>query len=166
MAMLKFVQVLNTGSDDVPESDQVQRAAKSVADDVIFTTTRGRTKPGKHLCLGLALKSLTGSRRIVEIMNRFGHSVSYHTVESLETQLASEIIDRKESIPDGLSCSTGLMTSLAWDNYDENNETLYGAGTLHDTVGICYQNVPEARAESVDISSQEHQTNPATHSSR
>ena len=35
----------------------------------------------------------------------------------------------------------GLCTGIAWDNYDENSETLSGSGTLHDTVGICYQNV-------------------------
>ena len=35
-----------------------------------------------------------------------------------------------------------LYLSLAWDNYDENTETLSGSGTLQDTVGICYQNIP------------------------
>ena len=34
----------------------------------------------------------------------------------------------------------GLATGLSWDNFDENLETLSGSGTLHDTVGICYQN--------------------------
>lgn len=39
---------------------------------------------------------------------------------------------------------------LAWDNYDELTETLSGKDTLHDTVGICYQNrvdVDHATAE-------------------
>ena len=35
-----------------------------------------------------------------------------------------------------------LFTGLAWDNYDELTETLSGRDTLHDTVGICYQNRP------------------------
>ena len=35
-----------------------------------------------------------------------------------------------------------MLTALAWDNYDEQNETTSGFGTLHDTVGICYQNIP------------------------
>jgi hypothetical protein len=30
---------------------------------------------------------------------------------------------------------------LAWDNYDELTKTLSGKDTLHDTVGICYQNI-------------------------
>ena len=142
LALLQFFQVLYTGESAQPENERVQRLVQSVSDDVIFATTRGRIKPGKHLCLGLGLKSLTGSRRVLEILNRFGHSVSYHTVETIETQMATEISDRNQAIPDGLTKSAGLSTSLAWDNYDENTETLTGSGTLHDTVGMCYQNIP------------------------
>ena len=36
----------------------------------------------------------------------------------------------------------GLCTCLAFDNYDELTETLSGRDTLHDTVGICFQNRP------------------------
>ena len=36
---------------------------------------------------------------------------------------------------------------MAWDNYDENSETLSGSGTLHDTVGICYQNLTPQNTE-------------------
>ena len=35
----------------------------------------------------------------------------------------------------------GLATGVSWDNYDGDTETLSGAGTLHDTVGISYQNL-------------------------
>ena len=80
-ALLQFFKVLYTGESAQPENERVQRLVQSVSDDVIFAaTTRGRIKPGKHLCLGLGLKSLTGSGRVLEILNRFGHSVSYHTV--------------------------------------------------------------------------------------
>ena len=94
---------------------------------VIFTTSRGRIKPGKHLCLALGLKSITGSRKVLEVLNQFGHCISYNITESIETDLATVI--------------PGLCTGLAWDNYDENSETLSGRGTIHDTVGICYQNI-------------------------
>ena len=45
-------------------------------------------------------------------------------------------------LPDLLLPLLGLFTGLAWDNYDELTETLSGRDTLHDTVGICYQNRP------------------------
>ena len=38
--------------------------------------------------------------------------------------------------------SDNLGYALAWDNFDENSETLSGHDTLLDTVGICYQNIP------------------------
>jgi hypothetical protein len=88
----------------------------------------------------LGIKSMTGSRKLLEIMNRFGHAISYHTVEALETELATNISDRHCATPDGILQVAGICTGLAWDNYDEMNETLSGSGTLHDTVGICYQN--------------------------
>ena len=68
--------------------------ARSVCDDVVFITTRGRTKPGKHICLALGIKSMTGSRRIIEILNRFGHSISYHVMESMETELATFVTEK------------------------------------------------------------------------
>jgi hypothetical protein len=109
--------------------------------DVMFATSRGKIKPGKHLTMGLGMKSLTGSRKVINVLNRMGHSISYQIAEELETQLATEISERKISTPDGLLRQPGLMTGLAWDNFDENTETISGAGTVHDTVGICYQNV-------------------------
>ena len=140
-ALLDFFYTLYTGSSNVSStSDSVQRLIRSISNDVMFATTRGRIKPSKHISFGLGLKSSTGSRRVLEILNRFGHAISYHKAEELETQMASDSIDRSGATPDGLHQQVGLCTGLAWDSYDENTETLSGRGTLHDTVGICYQN--------------------------
>ena len=75
------------------------------------------------------------------MMNHFGHSIGYHIAEALETELATAVYEKNQAIPNGLLKSPGLATGLAWDNIDENCETLSGSGTLHDTVGICYQNI-------------------------
>ena len=74
-AVLEFFRVLYTGSNKPPWDERIERLVKSVSDDVLYVTTRARIKPGKHLCMGLALKSMTGSRKVVEILNRFGHGV-------------------------------------------------------------------------------------------
>ena len=92
------------------------------------------------MCLGVAIKSLTGSRRVIDILNRLGHSVCYQLVVEYETELANAIQDKGQLLPDGLIPASDLCTAVAYDNYDEICETLSGAGTLHDTVGICYQN--------------------------
>ena len=109
----------------------------------MFATTRGTLKPAKHLCLGLGLKSMTGSKKIINILNKFGHCVSYNIAEELETELAMTVKDKGCVTPEGIMQMPGLSTAVAWDNFDENTETLSGSGTLHDTVGICYQNVVE-----------------------
>ena len=137
--LIQFLRVLYTGS-SAPASEKVERLIKSAADDMIYAISHGRIKPSKHVCLALGMKSLTGSRKLIEALNRFGHCLSYHTAEEIETGLAEDIIQKDEVTPDGLQKKKGLCTGLAWDNYDEMNETLSGRGTLHDTVGICYQN--------------------------
>ena len=67
-------------------SNLKQIRTKSISEDVAFAATSGLIKPQKHLMLGFALRSLTGSRQIVEIMNRLGHCISYHTIEEIETE--------------------------------------------------------------------------------
>ena len=142
--LMEFFRILYTGSCENGQNAQVERLIDSVTDDVVYATSHARMKPGKHISLAIAMKSLTGSRRVIEILNRFGHCSGYHVAESIETQFATEIAARNTATPDGMSSEPDLYTSLAWDNYDEMTETLSGKGTLHATVGICYQNIPES----------------------
>ena len=135
-----FFTVLFTGSGKQVSDTRTERFVGSAAQNAVFVTTRGVVKPAKHLCLGLGLKSLTGSRKVLEIMNHFGHCVSYHVVEELETNLATTVLNKEKATPYGMLLESGLATSVAFNNYDENSETLSGEGTLHDTVGICIQN--------------------------
>ena len=59
-------------------------------------------------------------------------------IAQLETQITTSITEKDCATPQGmLITKPGLATGVVWDNYDL---TLLGAGTLHDTVGICYQN--------------------------
>lgn len=146
-ALLDFFRVLYSGTRNPSNNERTERLVQSASDDVIFASTHGKIKPAKHMCLGLGLKSMTGSRRVIELLNRFGHSISYHTIETFETELATDISDRNNATPDAIQQISGLCTSLAWDNYDENTETLSGSGTLHDTVGICYQNIIDETTE-------------------
>ena len=40
----------------------------SIAQDLVFATTSGRYKPSKHLKVGLALKSITGSKKAITML--------------------------------------------------------------------------------------------------
>ena len=77
----QFFTVLYTGANQQPDIEKIKRLVQSVSQDVIYATTRGRTKPGKHLTLGLGLKSITGSRKVIEVLNRHGHCIGYHKAE-------------------------------------------------------------------------------------
>ena len=77
------------------ESSIKKRRVNSISHDIIYAITGGAVKPAKHLLMGLAFKSMTGSRHIIEILNRLGHSISYNATEELETELTFFICDRR-----------------------------------------------------------------------
>ena len=106
---------------------------------MIFTATSGQTELKKHLMLGMTMKSPTGSRKVIEILNKLGHCVSYHTVEVIETEMTLEANKEGALTPQGMTCNPALGTGLAWDNFDRFVATMTGTDTLHDTVGIAYQ---------------------------
>ena len=105
----------------------------------IFAATAGLKKPQKYLMLGIALKSLTGSREIIEIMNRLEDCVSYHIIEEVESEATFESTNRSLLTPIRMKLNPRCGTGVAWDNFDWFDETITGKETLHDTVGITYQ---------------------------
>ena len=121
-------------------SEEVQRRAQSTSQDALFIVRRGRAKPEKHVTLGTTVKSLTGSKKLVTVLNRFGHCLNYSSLEELETATADALQERGVACPDGTL--KGSPMGLAFDNFDEITQTLSGADSLHDTMGILYQNIP------------------------
>ena len=77
------------------------------------------------------------SRKVVEVLNRRGHCVSYSITGELETELIYEA--SKDVTPFGMDRSPDYGIGVAWDNYDRRVETSVGEATLHGTVGIAYQ---------------------------
>ena len=129
-----------------------RRRIEALCADTIFSTTAGNKKPAKHLKLRLTVKSMTGSRKLVEILNRYGYCVSYNTVEELETKLTYEVQSKKLLTPYGMSLDPKLATGVAFDNYEEFVETSSGKDTLHDTVGIAYQIIAEEPSDFLQVS--------------
>ena len=52
-----------------------------MAAEAVFLVANGRKKPSKHLKLELALKSMTGSKKLIGMLNRYVHCVSYTKTE-------------------------------------------------------------------------------------
>ena len=56
----------------------------------MYVATPGLKKSRKHLIVGLALNSLTGSTKVIETMSRLGHCISYHTIKEIENEMTTE----------------------------------------------------------------------------
>ena len=56
--------------------------------DDIYNASKGSVRPWKHTVLGLGMGSLTGSKLILKMLNRFGSALSYDEVKALETEFA------------------------------------------------------------------------------
>ena len=85
------------------------------------------------------MKSLTVSRKVIEILNKLGHCVSHHTVEEIETEMTFEANKDGALSPHGMTRNPVLGTGPAWNKFDRFVATMTGTDTLHDTVGIAYQ---------------------------
>ena len=121
------------------ESASRIRIVESLAADTVFSVTNGRKKPSKYLKLGLAAKSVTGSKKLIRMLNRYRYCVSYTTREKLETELTFAVTSVSKISPPDLVPDPSLTVGIAYDNFDQFVDTLSSKNTLHNTVGIVYQ---------------------------
>ena len=121
-----------------------EKRIESICSDTIYAMTSGRKKPAKHLKLGMAVKSMSGSRKLMEVLNRYGSCCSYTTAEELETEVTLSTITEEKISPPEMIEDPSLPSGSAHDNFDRFVDTLSGKDTLHDTVGIAFQRVPAA----------------------
>ena len=105
----------------------------------------------------MAIKSLTGSRKVIDPINRLGHCASYSTIEELETELTFEVTREKRLTPNGMSLNSANKISVAFDNFDIYVETISGKDTLHDTADIAYKTSSSATGKSVDFQAADDQ---------
>lgn len=137
-----FYTTLLCGTRTSKESSEYTiRIKKSLFQDAIFTVTNGCVKTSKHVTLGLTLKGLTNSKKIVNILNNYGHCCSYTVLEGLETEAYYTSLKNNNLCPDDIKRVPHLSTTVALNNFDRFVETTSGKDTLHDTVGIIFQNI-------------------------
>ena len=78
----------------------------------------------------MVMKSLTGSQKAIEILNRLGHCVSYNLVEEIETELTYAVNEKDNISASGMNMDANACTGLAFNNYDRSAETI----KLDDTI--------------------------------
>lgn len=130
----------------------------SIGQDLIYAAFGHKIKTSKHITLGLAVKSLCNSKKVVNILSKYGHCCSYTTLEELETELTFSTVNSDYVCPQDILRRPDLNTSVAFDNFDSFVETLNGKDTLHDTVGIIFQDIMQ-NPDPVSVES----SNPCVH---
>ena len=133
-----FYKILYTESKPGPCSSRKTCLTNSSSRDAIFVCSGGKLIPRKHLSLELALNSVTGSKSVVSLLNRFGHCIGDETVRQMDMSFEEAVNQNDTILPSHIQIPRNLPTGLAWDNFDINIKTLSGANVIHHTYGICY----------------------------
>ncbi|KAL7290743.1 hypothetical protein TKK_0015494 [Trichogramma kaykai] len=139
---LKLFWQTTLGGMNKRNSDRIERLSDCYSQDSIFSITKGNIKPRKQILLGVELKSMTGSKKVINILNRQGYCIGYSNILELETSAAYSCSSSDRVCPSSIIKTSILSCGVAWDNFDRYVETDSGKDTLHDTVGIIYQDIP------------------------
>lgn len=122
----------------------------SICQDLIYAEGKGRKATHKSLALGMTVRQLTGSRKLIDILYGLGHTVSSDTVCKHDSALATLQISDSVIIPRNVN--VGVFSTLVWDNNDFNEETVTGKGTTHVVNGIIIQKGTPSLRDKVTVS--------------
>ena len=121
------------------KSAKVSRLISSIGQDLIYHANKGQKHTSKHTTFSFLIKRKTGSKQVINWINKFGHGISYNDVLLIETHLAME--HTKDQLHRSFTPSIiqpSNFVTFVWDNNDINPESLKGH-TLHCTNGIIIQ---------------------------
>ena len=120
-----------------------ERLAKSYASDVIAAVTRGKMITAKQYLLALGLHNITGQRKVVDILSKLGHCLTYNLTCEIETTLAAkaqELSVNDTFLPLRPSSQDKYVLTVFWvDNFDVKVERQIGATSLHTTHMVAFQ---------------------------
>ena len=126
---------------DLSDSKRTNRKIISIAQDLIFAASNGRQPTPKHIGLAVAIKHLTGSKALIEILNRLQHCIGYLDLLRIDTSITNTII--QNTTEDGViipsNVISGTFVEAAADNNDLAESTLDGKNTTHGTTMFLYQ---------------------------
>ena len=93
--VLKFLCIVITGEESLEKASQKASIyVHSTAADLTYQITTGKIKPGKHLLLGMGMKCITGSGKVLEILSSMGSCTGYQIVEALEKALREAVTEQ------------------------------------------------------------------------
>ncbi|CAB4036858.1 Hypothetical predicted protein [Paramuricea clavata] len=133
------------GLSDEPSSESLRGSVgesyeckiDSIAQDLVYLSTKGQKQTPKSLSLGILIRELTGSAEVINVFNYLGHCASYDTVIRHETALATIQSNNQSFVTSDMV--KNQHTVLVFDNQDYNEETKSGKGQTHIAAGIAVQ---------------------------
>lgn len=57
---------------------------------------QGHVKLPKHTTLAMCVRHLTSSKRLIELLNRLGHCVSFNEMRAVNTSIAEDVLAKAE----------------------------------------------------------------------
>ena len=121
--------------------EYVERLVRSFASDIIGAVSQGKTITEKQFLLALGLHNITGQRKVMEIVNRLGHSLTYNTTCEAETSFAAKAQQQLSNalLPLRPLNQDGVLTVFWVDNFDVKAERQTGSTSVHTTHMIAFQ---------------------------
>lgn len=118
----------------------IHRVIMSLAQDLVYASSRNLQIPPKHAGLAIAIRHFTGSKFLVTLLNHFGHSISYDVLERIDTAMANDVIKHHDNgaiIPPNITF--GPIVQAAIDNLNISEETVDGKRRTDSTTEVLYQ---------------------------
>ena len=117
--------------------------SQDITQDITSAVSRGKNIQYKQLILGQVLHNLTGSRKVIDILHKLGHCISYNTVCKIETAQAecaleasksNNILALKPILPDQT-----VFRHFWVDNFDTKVDRTGGGVSINTTHLIAFQ---------------------------
>ena len=77
--------MINQENHHAVPSTNLARLVEFFAQDIGSAVTHGKYMQRKHLLLGQSLHNLTGSRKVIDIVHKLEHCISYNKIFEIET---------------------------------------------------------------------------------
>jgi hypothetical protein len=145
---LFYNNLLSAANSHHVASSTTDRYVASFSQDVMHAVSHGDFVTLKRATLGLGLHSLTGQKLPLVVLSRLGHSINYDRICEIETAQA-ELAQHFQSMSlyspvMHVDAESKVTTTFWWDSFDRNVETASGAGSIHNTPGIVFQEESES----------------------
>ncbi|GFO10378.1 hypothetical protein PoB_003688300 [Plakobranchus ocellatus] len=72
-------------------------------------------KTPKHILIGMSVRHLTENTKLINIVNRHGHSASHPSLLEMETAMCDSIQVSSGRLPPSIMPDNNLMINLSWD---------------------------------------------------